>query len=116
MADAPNLVVLWTDEQATRSLGCYGNDLAETPNVDALADDGVLFERAYCTQPVCTPSRSSVMTGLYPHTSGCVENNVPLQANARCLPELDGFSEYATAYMGKWHLGDEVFAQHGFDE
>ena len=56
------------------------------------------------------------MTGLYPHTSGCVENNVPLPANARCLPELDGFSEYATAYMGKWHLGDEVFAQHGFDE
>jgi arylsulfatase A-like enzyme len=128
MATEINLLFLFTDEQAASTLAAYGNELIETPNLDRLASRSVVFEKAYVTQPVCTPSRASIMTGLWPHATGCTENNVPLPAEARCLPELaclrrDGrrgrqadFSGYRTAYFGKWHLGDEIFAQHGFEE
>lgn len=116
MPSPPNLVVFLPDQHSPTALGCYGNDRIETPNIDALAADGVLAENAYCTQPVCTPSRSAIMTGQYPHTTGITENNTPLPADAQCLPELGDFDEYATAYMGKWDIGDEIFAQHGFDE
>jgi arylsulfatase A-like enzyme len=108
-------VVLLTDQQAANTLGANGNERIETPNLDALAGDAVRFENAYCTQPVCTPSRSSILTGRYPHATGCVENSVPLPSNEACLPERLG-GEYTTAFMGKWHLGDEIFPQHGFDE
>jgi len=116
MPDSPNLVFVWTDQQAVNTLGAYGNDQIETPNLDGLANESVLFERAYVSEPSCGPSRSTVMTGLYPHASGVVENNASLPGNIACLPELASFNDYSTVYMGKWHLGDEVFAQHGFDE
>ncbi len=111
-----NLVFLYTDEQAAGTMSAYGNDLIETPNLDALAQDSVVFDNAYVTQPVSTPSRSSILTGLYPHSSGCTANNIPLPEEVECLPELSDFSEYRTAHMGKWHLGDEIFPQHGFDQ
>lgn len=116
MPQQPNLVVFLPDQHSRAVLGCYGHETVETPNIDSLAADGTRFENAYCTQPVCTPSRSAIMTGQYPHTTGLTENNTPLPADALCLPELGDFDDYATAYMGKWDLGDEVFPQHGFDE
>ncbi len=112
----PNVLFVFTDEQRWDTLGCYGNDRIETPNLDRLAGRSTAFEQAYVTQPVCTPSRSSLMTGLYPHTNGCVENNIPLPADVPCIPEMLDGGQYVTAYMGKWHLGDEIFRQHGFDE
>jgi len=114
MRDRPNLLFLYTDEQVAASMAAYGNTLIDTPHLDALAADSVLFENAYVTQPVCTPSRSSLLTGLYPHSSGCVRNNVPLALDVPCLAEMGDLSGYATGHFGKWHLGDEVFAQHGF--
>jgi len=115
VTDAPNLVVQMTDQQAASTLGAYGNERVETPNLDAFAGEAARFENAYCTQPVCTPSRSSILTGRYPHETGCVENSTPLPSNEACLPELLD-EEYTAAFMGKWHLGDEIFPQHGFDE
>lgn len=111
-----NLLFIWTDQQRFDTMKAYGNDLIKAPNLDKLAASSVVFKRAYVTQPVCTPSRSTVMTGLYPHTSGCIENNIPLKRETKTLPELINDPDYKTAYMGKWHLGDEVFVQHGFDE
>ncbi|MFP4356494.1 MAG: sulfatase-like hydrolase/transferase [Phycisphaerae bacterium] len=113
--DRPNLLFVFTDEQRFDTLGCYGNEKIRTPHTDRLAADSVLFERAYVTQPVCTPSRSSLMTGLWPHQNGCVENNIPLHDDTDCLPEMLPAGMYDSAYMGKWHLGDEIFAQHGFE-
>jgi arylsulfatase A-like enzyme len=112
----PNLLFIFTDEQRYDTMAAYGNERIETPNLDRLASESVVFERAYVTQPVCTPSRSTIMTGLYPHTSGCIENNVPLPDEIPCLPEMIAPGTYATAYHGKWHLGDEIFQQHGFQE
>ncbi len=114
--DKPNLLVLWTDQQRADTMAAYGNPRYRVPTLNRLAAESIVFERCYVTQPVCTPSRSSVMTGLWPHQNGCVRNNIPLKAETKTLPELLGDSAYRTAYMGKWHLGDELFAQHGFQE
>jgi len=112
----PNLLFIWTDEQRFDTMAAYGNRKIKTPNLNKLAGESVVFERAYVTQPVCTPSRSSVLTGLWPHQNGCTKNNVPLRPETKCLPELLNDPDYRCAYMGKWHLGDEIFAQHGFAE
>jgi len=111
----PNLLFLYTDEQRADTLAAYGNHKIETPNLNALAERSTVFERAYVSQPVCTPSRSTLLTGLTPHTNGCTTNNVPLPEDVKCLPEMID-DEYVCAHHGKWHLGDEIYTQHGFDE
>ena len=111
----PNLLFIYTDEQAYDTLSAYGNPQIEMPSLDRLAEQSCVFDRAYVTQPVCTASRSALLTGLYAHTNGCIENNHSLPETVRCLPEML-VEEYATAHIGKWHLGDELFAQHGFEE
>ncbi|MGC9454726.1 MAG: sulfatase family protein [Phycisphaerae bacterium] len=110
----PNLLFIFTDEQRYDTLRAYGNSRIHTPNLNRLAEQSCVIERAYVTQTVCTPSRSSIMTGLYPHSNGCTENNVPLSAGVPCLAEMLR-GDHETAYFGKWHLGDEIFAQHGFE-
>jgi arylsulfatase len=116
MTRSPNLLFIFTDEQRYDTMAAYGNEKIQMPNLNRLASQSIVFDRAYVTQPVCTPSRSTIMTGLYPHTTGCIENNVPLPANIPCFPEMLCPGAYATAYHGKWHLGDEIFCQHGFQE
>ncbi|MCC5805226.1 MAG: sulfatase-like hydrolase/transferase [Opitutales bacterium] len=114
--DRPNLLFILTDEQRFDTF--FADDVS-MPHLNRLASESCFFEEAYCTQPVCTPSRGSLMTGLQPHAHGAVMNNVPLPEHVRCLPErlpAEIRSRYRTAYHGKWHLGDEIFAQHGFDE
>jgi len=113
--DKPNLLFLWTDEQRADTLAVYGNTRYRMPALNRLAGESLVFDRSYDTQPVCTPARSSVMTGTWPHSNGCRNNNIPLMARTPAMPELLNDSAYRTAYMGKWHLGDEVFAQHGFE-
>ncbi len=110
----PNLLFIYTDQQRFDTLKAYGNHAIDMPNLNTLADRSCVFDRAYITQPVCTPSRSSILTGLYPHTNGCTANNIPLNFDIPCLPEMLPDS-YETAHFGKWHLGDELFPQHGFD-
>ena len=112
----PNLLFIYTDEQAFNTLEAYGNSEISMPNLNRLAKQSVVFDEAYVTQPVCTPSRSSLLTGLYPHSNGCIENNVPLNPETRCLPEMLSSEKYVTAHYGKWHLGDELYAQHGFQK
>ena len=108
-----SLLFIFTDEQRADTMAAYGNELIDVPNLNRFAKECQVFDKCYVTQPVCTPSRSTLMTGLCPHTNGCTQNNVPLRPDTPCLPEM--VSGYRTAYFGKWHLGDEVFAQHGFD-
>ncbi len=114
--EKPNLLFLWTDEQRADTMRVYGNARIHAPNLNRLASESVVFRQAYVSQPVCTPSRSTVMTGLWPHQNGCTENNIPLSEEVPTLPEILNDPDYRTGYFGKWHLGDEVFAQHGFEE
>jgi arylsulfatase A-like enzyme len=114
--DKPNLLFLWTDEQRADTLQVNGNYRFHLPVLNKLASESVVFSNTYVTQPVCTPSRGSILTGLYPHQHRLVHNNLRLDKSIQAQPELLNDSAYKTAYMGKWHLGDEVFAQHGFQE
>lgn len=111
-----NLLFIWTDQQRFDTLAAYGNTKIKVPNLNKLAQRSVVFKRTYVTQPVCTPSRGSIMTGLYPHNHGSYLNNIALDASIPTIAELAAGSGYRTAYMGKWHLGDEMVRQHGFDE
>lgn len=112
----PNLLVFLPDQFRADVLGCYGSRYAFAPNLDRLATQSCVFQRAYVTQAVCTPSRSSLMTGLWPHQNGCVGNGAVLRGNFKCFPELLGDVDYRTGYLGKWHLGREFVPQHGFAE
>jgi len=112
----PNLLFLYTDEQRFDTLACMGNDRIDMPNLNRLAERSTVFERAYCTQPVCTPSRGSIVTGLHSQAHGATNNNIHMNFDVKCLPEYLPAGEYHCAHMGKWHLGDEIFPQHGFTE
>ena len=74
----PNLVFIMSDQQRYDTLACYGNDWINTPRLNELSEESFVFENAYVTQPVCAPARSSIMTGLYPHTAGPIVNKIPL--------------------------------------
>jgi arylsulfatase A-like enzyme len=113
-ARPPNLLFLLVDQQRLDTLRVYGNNQIIAPNLNRLAEQSAAFSRYYVSQPVCTPSRGSLLTGLYPHTHGSVNNNVALNPSLPVLVEMLQDKDYATAYFGKWHLGDELCPQHGF--
>ena len=113
MARQPNLLFIFTDQQRSDTLGCYGNDWIRAPNLNALARESFVFQHAYVSAPLCTPSRSTILTGLYPHIHGAVANNMPLGLEHRTIAETVS-GDYTCAYYGKWHLGDEVVPQRGF--
>ena len=110
-----NLVVFLPDQQRPDTLAAYGGVKVHSPNLAKLASQSVVFDRAYVTQPVCTPSRSSLMTGLWPHTNGCTRNLVPLDPKFPIFPQLLNDGDYRTGYMGKWHLGPDG-PHRGFQE
>jgi len=112
----PNLIVFLPDQQRADTIACYGGKKVHAPNLNKLAAESVVFERTYVTHPVCTPSRSSLMTGTWPHINGCTRNSVPLDRRFRVFPELMQDKDYRTAYMGKWHLGEEGPAGRGFHQ
>src|SRR6476660_9658385 len=103
----PNLILFLPDQQRADALACYGGVKVHAPNLNKLASQSVVFERTYVTHPVCTPSRSSLMTGTWPHINGCTRNSVPLDRRFRVFPELMQDQDYRSAYMGKWHLGED---------
>jgi len=120
----PNIIFILTDDQGFGDLGIYGaNDIA-TPNLDQLAKEGAYFTSYYATQPVCSASRASIMTGCYSDRIG-IHNAYGPGAKVGINPEETTMAEllkergYATGIFGKWHLGDAPKFQprkHGFDE
>jgi arylsulfatase A-like enzyme len=110
-----NLVIFLPDQQRADTLACYGNGKVHVPNLNKLASESVVFNRAYVTQPVCSPSRASLMTGLWPHTNGCTNNGFALDPGLATLPELIG-DNYRAGYVGKWHLREQPPTKRGFHE
>jgi arylsulfatase len=121
MSKKPNLLFICSDQQRTDTIGAYGNDWIETPALNELSRRSFVFENAYVTQPVCSPARSTMMTGLYPHSAGVVRNSQPGRAFSNLFPDAKTIAEmvsddYVCAKYGKWHLGDDLTPQHGFTE
>ncbi len=111
----PNLLFLWTDQHRADTVPWAGNSVVQAPSLASLADQSFVFQRAYVTQPVCTPSRASILTGTWPHNHGAVTNHIALRSDLKTVAEQVS-SEYKNAYFGKWHLGDTIRAQHGFEQ
>ncbi len=104
MASRPNILILCSDQQRYDTLGCYGNPFVHTPRLDALAAQGVVFERAYCQNPVCTPSRASFMTGRYPRTTCCRQNGQDIPEREITFSKMLADNGYTCGLAGKFHL------------
>ena len=74
MKNQPNIILFFSDQLRQDALGCYGNGICQTPNLDRLASEGVIFNQAYTSSPVCSPSRASLISGQYPHNHGVMIN------------------------------------------
>ena len=109
----PNLIIFLPDQQRADTIG---NPKVHAPNLTKLTSESIVFERAYVTQPVCSPSRASLMTGLWPRTTGCTQNGGEVDKKFRVLPELIGDRDYRTGYIGKWHLGPKGLIDRAFHE
>ncbi|MBL7735570.1 MAG: sulfatase-like hydrolase/transferase [Chitinophagaceae bacterium] len=110
--DRPNFLVIFTDDQTYRAIG-YNNKLVKTPNLDALAGQGIIFDKAFTASPICVASRASILTGLYPQKNGTVALNthsfIQREVKERQYKTLAHFladAGYATYFSGKSHLGD----------
>jgi uncharacterized sulfatase len=104
MSDQPNIIVLFSDQQRWDTMGCYGQSLDVTPNLDGMAEEGVLFENAFTCQPVCGPARSCLQTGKYATETGCWRNNIALDLDETTLAHWLSDAGYEVGYIGKWHL------------
>ena len=111
----PSLLYIFTDQQRADTMSCYGNDHIEATALNQLAETSHVFENAYVSQPVCSPSRATMLAGLYPHTARVPACNVPLPEDVQTIAEMVD-PACRRHYLGKWHLGDEIFPQHGFTE
>lgn len=100
----PNIILITTDQQRVDSLGCYGFELASTPNIDRLAKNGVLFERAYCTSPVCTPSRATLYSGRYVGNHGAWNVGTKIPEDETLLSHRLSSEGYRTHHIGKAHF------------
>ena len=96
-----NLLILTNDQHRADCLGCYGNPIIQTPNTDRLAAQGVRFGNAFVHAPQCVPSRFSLHTGRYPHTTGVYTNSVPLPEDVPTLPRILNAAGYRTACVGE---------------
>lgn len=123
-ADRPNIVLIFTDDQGYGDVGCFGATDVKTPNIDRLAKEGRRFTDFYVAQAVCTASRAALMSGCYPNRvslSGALNHTstVGIRPDELLLPEMLKQQEYATAILGKWHLGtvpEFLPLRNGFDE
>ncbi|MFK8111184.1 MAG: PVC-type heme-binding CxxCH protein [Rubripirellula sp.] len=125
--DRPNVVLILTDNHGAWTLGCYGNPDIRTPNIDRLAEEGTLFTRAFASNPVCSPTRATLLTGLVPSQHGVHSflsgGGLQTGPQARCtldeftsLPEILRDEGYACGLVGKWHLGANLSPQEGLDD
>ena len=115
LAKRPNILVILTDDHRYDALGFLGHPFLKTPHMDRLAAEGVHFQNAYVTTSLCSPSRASILTGLYAHNHRVVDNYNPVGKSLTFFPELLQSAGYQTAFIGKWHMGDSEEKQRGFD-
>ncbi|MEK7407028.1 MAG: sulfatase [Acidobacteriota bacterium] len=116
-AARPNIVFIYTDDQRWDAMSCAGHPFLKTPNLDRIAREGARFGNAFVTTPLCSPSRASFLTGRYVHAHGVTGNgdNNALSHQLVTWPRLSHDGGYETAYVGKWHMGNDDTPRPGFD-
>lgn len=123
-AEIPNVIIIFADDLGYGDLSCYGNPTIHTPNIDKMAQEGAKFTQFYVGAPVCSPSRAALLTGCYPKRVGLhvgvlmPNSNTGLNPNEETIAELLKEKGFATACIGKWHLGHHkkfMPLNHGFD-
>ncbi|MBL8756714.1 MAG: sulfatase [Planctomycetes bacterium] len=108
----PNIVFVFSDDHACNAIGAYGSSFGATPNLDRLAAAGVRFDRNYCGNALCGPSRATILTGLHSHANGFCRNGTVFDGAQTTFPKLLQRVGYQTALVGKWHLESDPT---GFD-
>lgn len=108
-----NIVFIMTDTQRQDMVGAYGQPWVDTPHLDRLAAEGIRFDRAYTTCPLCTPARSGIFTGLHPQVNGAFCNNVAPFAHVPMMGEIFRHHGYRAGYTGKWHLDGSAYYGDG---
>ncbi|QZT37559.1 sulfatase [Halosquirtibacter xylanolyticus] len=106
----PNILFIMSDDHTSQAIGIYGGRLASlnpTPNIDRIGEEGIVFENAFCTNSICSPSRASIMTGQYSQTNGVLDLVGRLSPENQYLPQEMKRNGYQTAIVGKWHLRDK---------
>ena len=109
----PNILYIMSDDHAAHAISAYGSRLAKvapTPNIDRIAQEGILFENCFCTNSICVPSRATILTGQYSQTNGALDLGGGLEPERQYLPRLMKQAGYETGMIGKWHLKQEPAA------
>ncbi len=115
--DKKQFIIIMTDTQRKDMIDAYKDNGSLTPNLDKLCKNGIMFEKGYCVQPVCGPSRSALFSGLYPHTNGCIANSVAYAKNVRSIGKRLSDKGIPCGYIGKYHLdGGDYFGLGRADE
>ncbi len=113
----PNIIVIVVDDLRWDELAIAGHPFLETPNIDALAEEGAFFSNAFHSVPLCSPNRASILTGQYPSRHGIIDNVARNRMSHRLntFPQALQADGYETAYFGKWHMGNDPTPRPGFD-
>lgn len=102
----PNVLLVLCDDLRWNALSCMGHPHLKTPNIDNLAAEGLLFENSFCTTSLCSPSRASILSGLYAHAHGVTNNFTEYPDDMDTFPKRLDAAGYDTAYIGKYHMGE----------
>ncbi|WGK66058.1 sulfatase family protein [Croceiramulus getboli] len=111
--DVPNILFIMADDHAYQAISAYGRQLIETPNIDRLAKEGMLFTNACVSNSICAPSRATILTGKHTHINGKMDNSMPFDTSQVTFPQIFQKNGYQTAMFGKLHFGNNP---KGIDE
>ena len=104
--ERPNILFIMSDDHAYQAISAYSDKLLKTPNIDRIADEGILFTNACVTNSICAPSRATILTGKHTHINGKVDNRMPFDTTQVTFPQLFQQAGYETAMYGKLHFGN----------